>query len=142
MSKGLSHMQSKILAILTENARIDTHQTAQLLYHGSVISIPTRSQLKATHRALSSLLKRKLIEEFGRNSLGRMQWRKLGSRDADVERAVAELEAIQARDGFGAARKQQWKLIAAVSNRTSYRDIASVLGVSKSTAARLRAKEV
>jgi hypothetical protein len=140
MSRGLGRIQLKLLAILDEHPCVDTYVAARLLYRpdasGSVIL--TAAQVKATHRALRGLLACDRVEAFGRNSHGRMQWRKRGSRQADIDRAVATLEEIHSREGFAAARRAEWRLRAAMLNHTSLRDFAGVLGVSKSTAARIR----
>ena len=84
------------------------------------------------------MLARERVERFGCNSKGRMQWRKHGARAADIEQALVTLEEINSREGLAAARRQEWRLRAAMLDHTSLRDLAAVLGVSKSTAARQR----
>jgi hypothetical protein len=143
MSKGLGSRQTALLQIIGEHdGPLDTFQLARLLYHPQAAPnervVLANAQIKATHRALRALLKRGQIEEFGCNRRGRMQWRKQGSRDQDTDKAVAELEATHASNGFAAARKIEWKLYTAMMNHTSLRDRANVLHISKSSIWRLK----
>lgn len=139
MSKSLGSRQAKLPEIIDQrnDAPLDTFQLARMIYHPQAAPnddvVLTKAQATATHRALRGLLKRGLIEDYGYSSLGRTQWRKIGSRDRGIEKAVAELEAIIATQEFAAARRSQWKLLAAMANPTSIRGKAGVLGVSKST---------
>jgi hypothetical protein len=142
MSRGPGKLQSRLLEILatTEDQPLDTFLLAAGIYkpepdpQGRILL--TTAQIKAVHRALRSLLKAGKIEEFGHNSKGRMQWRRLGARARDTDKALAEIEAEVAAGKPQA--KFQAKFLAAMLNHTSARDMAGVLGISKSTVLRDR----
>ena len=96
----------------------------------------SRSQIKATHRALRGLLRRGLIERDGHNSLGRMLWRKLGSRDRAVERIKAEIETAKVAGDQSRCVLLRSELLAAEGEGRSAGAVARYLGVSKSTVLR------
>lgn len=133
MSRGIGRVQTDILRVLERfDGPLDT---SQMLLHG-----PNRTGIKATQRALRGLLKRGLIESFGRNSFGRMQWRKLGSRARDIANVIAEIEAAEAAGDKAAGMRMQRKMFIAMLDHTSTRDAAQCLGISKSTVSRDRTK--
>ena len=131
MSRGIGKVQSELLRILEREDRLDTFQLAALVYqvkadeHGRTIL--TRSQLTAIRRGLQGLLKRGRIEEFGRNSLGRMQWRRLSSRDRDIAKAETAIEA-EIANGRPRPGECQMRMLKACMNHTSASDIAAVIG--------------
>lgn len=105
MSRGPGKAQTELLRIIDQgDDRLDTFRLATMLYHpratGDVVL--SMAEIKATHRALRGLLKDGKIEDFGCNSLGRMQWAKLGSRDRLIEKVTA--------GGTDADKWLRWKL--------------------------------